>query len=162
MLSAIRAQAIKPISQLPNKVGLGKLIFIEDEVRRVINKARALEPDHWSVPQVAEMLNIKQEVAYFLVRQGLLASNSEVIGRRESALVTRNGLDTFHTQYVFARDLAKLHRTSSRSLQSRLAEINIHPVVSPLLGACRQVIYARTPTLKELFPELAHDHEVVH
>ena len=33
VLSAIRAQAIKPIGQLPNKVGLGKLIFFEDEVR---------------------------------------------------------------------------------------------------------------------------------
>ena len=156
VLSAIRAQTIKPIGQLPNKVGLGKLIFMEDEVRHVINETRTIEPNHWSVPQVAEMLNIKQEVAYFLVRQGLLESNSEVIGRRESAVVTREGLNAFRTKYVFARDLAKLHRTNSRSLQARLAEINIQPVTSPLAGKCRQIIYEQTLALIRLFPMSAN------
>jgi hypothetical protein len=71
-------------------------------------------------------------------------------------MVSRENLDAFRTRFVFARDLAKLHKTSSRGLQRRLFEINIHPVVSPLLGACRQVIYEKTQDLIALFPALAH------
>lgn len=67
-------------------------------------------------------------------------------------MVTRDGLNAFRDRYIFARDLAKLHMTSSRSLQFRLAEIGIHPVATPTGGAGRQLIYEQTPALKELFP----------
>ena len=58
--------------------------------------------------------------------------------------------------------LAKLQKNNSRNLQSRLTEIKIFPVASPMVGAFRQVIYGKMPALAELFPELAHDHVVVH
>jgi hypothetical protein len=120
-----------------------------------VNKLRVSKNDRWPVPQVAKILEVKQEVVYFLIRSGLLTSHPEVIGRRECAMVNREGLDAFRAQYVFARDLAKLQKTSPRSLQSRLADIGIHPVVSPTNGACRQVVYERAVALADLFSEFA-------
>lgn len=154
LLVNIRNGVLQPIGRLEPEGGLSRLVLNEVHARQLVDQGRNKDHDKWTIPQVAEMMDVKQEVAYFLVRQGLLATSTEVIGRRETAMVSRNGLDAFHSQYVLARDLAKLHKTSSRSLQSRLAEVNIHPVVSPLLGACRQVIYEKAPALTELFPEL--------
>ena len=154
LLVNLRNGVLQPVGRMGPDGGLNRLVLIEAHARQLVSRSRSNDQSKWTIPQVAEMLNIKQEVAYFLVRQGLLASFPEVIGRRETALVSREGLDAFRLRYIFARDLAKLRKTSSRGLQSRLAEINIHPAVSPLLGACRQVIYEQTPALKKLFPTL--------
>lgn len=156
LLVNLRNGVLKPLGRLGRGVGLSHLVFLEVQVRQMVDLGRGTSSDKWTIPEVAVMLGIKQEVAYFLVRNELLASRSEVIGRRETAMVSREGLDAFRTRYVFARDLAKLHKTSSRSLQSRLAEINIQPVLSATSGACRQVFYEQTQTLKELFPGLSN------
>ena len=155
LLCNVRDGALLPVGRLSGPIGLGSLVFQASAIRQMIEGQRTANKDRWTVPQIAGILNVKQEVAYFLVRNGILASSVEVIGRREAAMVDREALDTFRTRYVFARDLARLHKTSSRSLQDRLVEINIHPVVSPSPGTCRQLIYEQTPALKELFPSMA-------
>ena len=155
LLCNVRDQILTPTGRLRGPIGLSRLVFQAAAVRQMIEGQRSVNKDRWTVPQIAEMLNVKQEVAYFLIRGGMLTSSVEIIGRREAAMVDREALDTFRTRYVFARDLARLHKTSSRSLQDRLAEINIHPVVSPSPETCRQLIYEQTPALKELFPAMA-------
>ena len=154
VLECLRNGALHPVGRLEPGAGWRRLVFLEAQVRQLVEASRSKHQGKLTIPQAAEMLNVKQEVAYFLIRQGLLASASAQIGRRSAALVTREALDAFHASYVFARDLAKLRKTSSRSLQLRLAEINIHPAVSPMQDSCRQVIYERTQALTEIFPEL--------
>jgi hypothetical protein len=156
LLASMRSGTLKPIGCLTPGDGLSRLVFQEKHVHQLIDAARGKRPEKWTIPEVAELLGIKQEVAYFLVRQGLLETTTEVVGRRECSFVNRVALDRFRDHYVFARDLAKLRKTSSRSLQSQLAEIHIRPTVSPQLAACRQVIYEQTQALKELFPEIAN------
>jgi hypothetical protein len=156
LLVNLRNGVLQPRGRLKTEGGLNQLVLDGEDARQLVKRERSKGLDKWTIPQVAEMLQVKQEVAYFLVREELLASKTEVIGRREAAMVSRENLDAFRTRFVFARDLAKLHKTSSRGLQRRLFEINIHPVVSPLLGACRQVIYEKTQDLIALFPALAH------
>jgi len=153
LLVNLRNGVLQPIGRLSLDGSVSRLVLNEAHARQLVDRGRSKHQNKWTIPQVAEVLDVKQEVAYFLVRQGLLATKTEVIGRREAAMVTREDLDAFRARYVFARDLARIYRTSSRSLQSRLAEINIHPVVSPLLGVCRQVIYQRTSSLDKLFPQ---------
>lgn len=152
LLVCFKKRELEPLGRLGPSAGLSRLVFHERQVRELVDLGRDKNHDKWTIPQVAEMLAVKQEVVYFLVRRGMLASYTRVIGRREAALVDREGLDAFHARYVFARDLAKMHKTSSRGLQSRLAKINIHPAVPSLLGACRQVIYEQTPELQALSP----------
>jgi len=41
------------------------------------------------------MLGIKQDVAYFLVRNGLLIAFPDIVGRREAAMVNREPLMHF-------------------------------------------------------------------
>jgi len=154
LFKAVQDGSLRPLGRLGLGGGLSCLVFEEEQVRHNIDHGRSDAHDKWSIPRVAEMLNIKQEVAYFLVRQGLLATDTEIVGRRQAAMVTRDGLKAFRDRYIFARDLAKLHKTSSRSLQFRLAEIAIHPVTCPAGGVGRQVIYEQTQALKELFPQV--------
>jgi hypothetical protein len=162
LLVNLRNGVLQPIGRLGLDGSVSHLVLNEAHARQMVDRGRGKHQDKWTIPQVAEMLDVKQEVAYFLVRQGLLAANTEVIGRRAAAMVTREDLDAFHARYVLARDLAKICKTSSRCLQGRLDEISIHPVVSPLLGACRQVIYERTPDLIAVFPALAQSAPHMH
>lgn len=152
LFKAVQDGSLRPLGRLGQGGGLPRLVFEEEQVRQNIDHGRSSAHEKWTIPRVAEMLNIKQEVAYFLVRQGLLATDTETVGRRQTAMVTRDGLNAFRDRYFFARDLAKLHMTSSRSLQFRLAEVGIHPVATPTGGAGRQLIYEQTPALEELLP----------
>jgi hypothetical protein len=163
LLVNFRDGVLQPKGRLGPSGGISRMVVDESHARQLVDQCRNKDQDKWTIRQVAELLGIKQEVAYFLVRQGLLASATVVIGRREAAMVTRGDLDAFRARYVLARDLAKLNKTSSRSLQGRLAEVNIHPVVFPVLsGACRQLIYEKSAALSEIFPNLIRNHDAVH
>lgn len=150
ILVALRNDRIRPVGRLQRGVGISHLIFLEEPLRQIIEQTRRASIALWTIPEIAEKLAIKQEVAYYLVRAGMLEAQQKIIGRRRTFLVTQHGLDTFQRKYIFARDLAKHHKTNSRSLQFRLAQVNILPVVSPSTGTCRQAIYAKTPELTEL------------
>lgn len=154
LLVNLRDKLLQPSGLRGKGKGLSRLVFLEAQVRQLIDATRANRQDKWSIPEVADMLCIKQEVAYFLIRNGLLLAIPEFVGRREAAMVNRDALEAFRARYVFARDLAKLQNTSPRGLQSRLAEIDIHPVVSPISGMCRQIVYEKTAALRQLFPSL--------
>jgi hypothetical protein len=162
LLVNFRNGVLQPRGRLKPDGGLNQLVLDEEDARQLVKRERSKGVDKWTIPQVAEMLQVKQEVAYFLVRKGMLTTNLEVIGRREAAMVTRDDLDAFRARFVLARDLAKLHKTSSRSLQCHLSDVNIQPVASPLLGACRQVIYEKSPELIALFSALAHSQSLIH
>jgi hypothetical protein len=159
ILVCLKEGTLRPAGRLARGVGLSRLVLLEDEVRQLVETSRTQFQSELTIPQVAEALSVKQEVAYYLVRQGLLASFTAVIGRRSVSLVNRKELNAFLSRFAFARDLAKFRGTSSRSLQSSLATLSIYAVVSPTHDICRQVIYERTPELDVLFPELNNRHQ---
>lgn len=101
-----------------------------------------LQPDdeRVGVPQLARLLGIKQEVAYHLVRRQLINVDTHT-GRGQ--LVSLDEIQRFRTEYVLARDLAQMLRTSPRSLIHRLGVAGLVPVTGPGVDECRQVIYRR-------------------
>lgn len=152
LLAALRDGAITPVACLRQNKGVSHLVFNEQEARGQVIQLRPSGHAEWTVPQVADMLAIKQEVAYFLVRNGLLASHERVIGRRMTALISRAAIDAFQARFVFARDLAKRRKTSPRALQSQLAELGIHPATAHMVPPCRQASYEWTTELRQIFP----------
>jgi hypothetical protein len=162
LLISMRDGTIKPVARLAKNKGVSHLIFNETQVRSLIARQRIGLSQEWSVPEIANMLSVKQEVAYFLIRSGLLKSEEKVVGKRKAAFVSRAALDEFKLTYVFLRDLAKLRVTSSKALQSRLTECGIYPVTSNIAQRCRQVIYSRNRELQNVlgtlkFPNLGPD-----
>lgn len=117
--------------------GLGNVFFDKQELKIWLQPDTSLV----GIPSVAVLMGIKQEVAYHLVRRNLLAAKPN--GRR-GLLVAREEIQRFQSQYVLARDLAKMLRTSARHVIHRLSVAGVVPVTGPDADGCRQVIYSLT------------------
>jgi hypothetical protein len=147
LLVAIRDHMLMPVAKTPTGRGLGQLILNKSAVRELLGSSRKEVSELLTIPEMATALCVKQEVAYFLVRNGLVESELHDVGRRSMAMVQREALEAFKGSYVFARDLAKHSRTSSRSLQAQIAAMGFHPIASPEIGGCRQVLYRLSESL---------------
>lgn len=140
LLLDIAADKVLPVGRLSQRNGLASLLMNRHHVDR-FNRTGG---DGLSVPHAAERLGVKQEVAYALIRAGLLAVDQRALGRRTAAVVREDSIDAFNDAYVFAADLARTRRTSSRSLVRALSQDGVDPVAGPSLGNCRQIVYARS------------------
>lgn len=102
-----------------------------------LQKHRSEARQDFSVDAAARALRIKQQVAYDLVRLGLLRStNVGLLGQR----VTSRDIERFQTTYVSLASLAGETRRSPRAL---LAELFASPVCGPSIDGTRQYFYRR-------------------
>lgn len=93
-----------------------------------------------TIPELAKHLNIKQEVAYHLVRTNVIqATDSGRLG----VFVELSAIEAFIQMYAWARDIAKNLRTSPRSLVARLNSVGVDPVSGPSIDGSRQYLYLR-------------------
>lgn len=90
-----------------------------------------------SVDQAAVHLGIKQQVAYDLVRTGLLRACSD----QSPIRITPKAVSEFKNTYV---SLAELARKSGESPRRLLAAIDAQPVSGPRVDACRQYYFRRS------------------
>jgi hypothetical protein len=98
-----------------------------------------------SVTQAAQALGVKQEVAYALVRLGLLRAEVALDVNRRSQTIPVASLKSFRSRYVFGPELAVLLNADPRSLSKKLKSHGFKPVAGPTLpGAlCRQYVWQR-------------------
>ena len=97
-----------------------------------------------TIPDVALKLEVKQEVAYALVRSGLLSTNDRRVGRRAERRVSMRSLGDFQQRYVFCRDLARILGRSPKSVALFLAREGVTPAAGPEVDGCRQLVFVRT------------------
>jgi hypothetical protein len=101
-----------------------------------------------SIQDVAERIGVKQEVAYALVRSGLLPTVGMDAGtKRDGRGVTPSALETFGQRYAFARDLAKQLGRSPKAIVEKLRLLGLRPVCGPLIDGCRQILYLNDSVL---------------
>lgn len=98
----------------------------------------------FSVQQAAELMGIKQEIAYALVRAGLLAARKEGRGQR----ITVGALTKFRQTYVFASDIAKRRGSSPRAIVERPCAAGVAPLEVEHMRSRRQVLYERQRILE--------------
>jgi hypothetical protein len=140
LLMDVEARVFQPIGRYTNSIGLAGLLFHRDELlERYGGQASTI----LSIPDVADRLGVKQEVAYALATLGLLEIEMYACGRRQARGVSTRSLEKFLTCYVLATNVAKSLGRSPRALIKALTADNIQPVAGPALGNCRQTIYLR-------------------
>ena len=113
-------------------------------LRTLCGPPPGVDARHISLMDAAAVMQVKQEVVYSLVRSKLLFAELRRIGRRPALWVTRDELQRFANTFIFGRDLAKLHATSSRSLATKLNDLGVSPVAGPGIDSCRQLVYRRS------------------
>lgn len=130
----------QPIGRYTKSVGLAGLLFHCDQL---LERYGGQTSTILSIPDVADRLGVKQEVAYALVNLGLLEVEMYACGRRQAQGVSTGSLETFHTVNVLAANVAKSLGRSSRAVIKALSDDAIEPIAGPALGNCRQTVYLR-------------------
>lgn len=148
LLKGVLEAGLIATSRLGASAGVTGLIFNETKLRdwhsRIFGRSSSM-----SVLEVAEALQIKQEVAYALVRHGLIDTVKERVGARTVTRVWPKMLATFKQHYVFGRDLASAVGTSPKALADRLDRLEIRPVLGPSVDGSRQYLYAAGDALNK-------------
>ncbi|MBN3769795.1 hypothetical protein [Burkholderia sp. Se-20378] len=96
-----------------------------------------------TIPEAAVHLHIKQDVAYHLVKSGLLKGQVAIRGRRTVTLITPAALLDFEQRYVTAIELAKTASLSVDAVMAMFSDIGIAPICGPKADGSRQNIYRR-------------------
>ena len=140
LLRDVEARVFQPIGRYTKSVGMAGLLFHRDQL---LERYEGQTSTVLSIPDVADRLGVKQEVAYALANLGLLEIEMYTCGRRQARGVSTTSLEKFLTSYVLAADIAKSLHRSSRVVIAALSADGIEPVAGPALGNCRQTIYLR-------------------
>ncbi|WP_155774590.1 hypothetical protein [Burkholderia stagnalis] len=107
-----------------------------------------------TIPEAAVHLHIKQEVAYYLVKSGLLKGQVAIRGRRTVTLITPGALSDFRQRYVSAAELATAMSLSVGAVMATLSDAGIAPICGPQTDGSRQHIFRRRDV--ELVSEALH------
>ncbi len=119
--------------------GLGGLLLPRRGVQAWLAHWRESNGRSYSITDAAGILGIKAQVAYHLVRCGLLESTSSPL--TQVRRVSRDGIAKFKARYISLVEIAKRSGTSPKQALHRL---QIHPVVGPAIDGCRQYFYLRS------------------
>ncbi len=151
LIQAVRAGTMIPIALVEGAVGISRWVFDVAELKAFQKRCATSQADSLSVPEMAQMLGIKQEVAYWLARHCFIPN--EKAGRFSSARVRREDIEDFRAQHVFGRELAILLGRSAKKTMLLLAERAIHPLQAEDGEACRQLIYRLDQPLRGFLAE---------
>ncbi|MGZ9569552.1 TniQ family protein [Alcaligenes nematophilus] len=152
LIEAVRDGEIVLEGLLDGAIGLARWIF-DSQSLKIWRQSRNPELSNWlSVPQVAKLLGLKQEVAYWLVRNEFIPAEKLRTLRGCGARVSRVEFERFKESYVFATEIAEALKTTSRKVSALLSEQGIVPASGQGLEKCGKIFYVRS---KELMNFLA-------
>lgn len=126
---------------LDQERGLRRLLFSTKEVKEFVDLRRMRREDGLTIPQAALRLKLKEQVAYQLVRAGLLETVVIQENSRPVTLILTKTLNDFETGYVSAATLALRLKTSPRHLTRLLQEEGVQPITGPMVDGGRQTFF---------------------
>jgi hypothetical protein len=141
LVQAVLSGGLKVRGPSKPAVPIGMANVDKQDVKNWLSSYRAMKDDALTVDQAAKKLGIKQEVAYSLVKAGLLQARKEVgIGWR----VPATSVGQFRTDFVA---LAALAKAWGRSPKALLVDMAAKPVSGPTVDGCRQYFFRRLDVL---------------
>jgi hypothetical protein len=141
-----------PVVGCDEETAFGKKSIDVVKFQEWLQTCRSAGKSAYSVDETAKILGIKQQVAYQLVRAGLIKVD---VGPRIS--INRQEITAFQRDYVALSSLAKRAGKSSRGM---LAEIKAQPVSGPSVDGNRQYFFRLSDLLQEPKAELHVNYEI--
>jgi hypothetical protein len=143
LLNDIAETRLIPVGLARDGKGVGALLLDADSTRAWFAMRQSVPVPEMTIPDVALKLEVKQEVAFSLVRSGLLPTNDRRVGRRAERRVSMRSLGDFQQRYVFCRDLARILGRSPKSVASFLVREGLTAAAGPEVDGCRQLVFVR-------------------
>lgn len=135
LVQALLLGRLIPVGTRAEYMPLGKLVLDELEVRQWFTEVRDAAGVSLSIDEAAKRLGLKQQVAYNLIKAGLLETiQDDLPGRR----ITPVALKTFQESYI---SLAEYARLLNRAPRSVLQSLEAQPVSGPTIDGSRQYFY---------------------
>lgn len=148
LVGEILAGSLSVKARLQTKRGLTACLLEEGDILALVHRHRVTRDDALTIPEAADRLQIKQQVAYQLVRVGLWPVTRAWENGRALHLVPAEALAKFSRDYVAAAELADSARTSARHLVDELVSQGIKPVTGPSIDDSRQYFFERAPAAR--------------
>lgn len=149
LISAVKDGAFRLEAMLDGAVGMARWVFDRKKLK-LWHQGRTVQSPNWmTVPAVAKMLGVKQEVAYWLVRNEFIRGEKLRPQTGVGARVSRQELVRFNESYVFATEIAEALQTTSRKVTHVLSMEGISPASGQGIEKCGKVFFARSPQLEE-------------
>lgn len=144
MLKAIIDGQLRAQADMDGCQPVGLAQISRTDLRQWLLSLRSARGWAMSIDEASVLLGIKQQVAYELVRRGLLnASGDDANGRK----VSPSDIAAFERDFV---SLVALARAAKRSPRALLDEFQVRPVIGPCIDGGRQYFYRRCDVAAEL------------
>ncbi|WP_300440892.1 hypothetical protein [Zoogloea sp.] len=138
LVKALQAGELSPCAANTGRVALGAMCLFRQEVQAWMAQWRRAQDADISITDAARALGLKEQVAFELVRTGLLKSRPSLNGSMRR--IPLHELESFKVCYVALAEVARTLGTSSRHA---LAHLDMSPVTGPSVDGCRQYFYLR-------------------
>lgn len=111
---------------------------------------RTVASQSLSVAQAAKILGITNDVAYTLIRYGLLNSNAEFKNGVTSQRINLDSIEHFKQSYILGSELAKTFCLTSKQTVSHMEKLGVVPVAGPSSTPlkCRQYVWQKVTCLE--------------
>ena len=149
LLNAVRDGEVVTAGRVQDTRGLSGILIRRAVFREWMDCLRP-QLDSLSIRAAAKRIGVKEEVAYYLARRGVLDSTSTRVGRRVERRVSERALARFTESYVLAKTIAVRTGSSARAVQRFLAECGVAAVCGPGVDTCRQLVYRRDAVIEAL------------
>lgn len=148
LVDGVKSGMLSIIAQLDSTRGISRWVFATGPLRAwQLGLSSGLS--NWlSIPETAKALGVKQQVAYWLVRNQLLVAEKLVGKKGIGFRIHRKEIERFRQRYVFGTEIAAAIGRSSRKARLLLEAQGIQPVITDGVEPCRQLLYARSELLQ--------------
>ncbi|KAI5915566.1 hypothetical protein [Thauera sp. 2A1] len=156
-LKAILDGRLPVIARREGLALIPSLVISADNHLQLRDEWRAKQSRSISVMEAAAHMAVKQEVAYHLIRRGLLQTTTTSGPRRRNQRVPIEQLQAFEAKYVWLRELALGAGTSPKHLRTLLEKEGIRPIAGPGIDGCRQTLFNRESlrgSIKNVIPPM--------
>ena len=155
LINAAGTGEVEITNVLEGNVGISSWIFQEYTLKAWKAKSTQGFGTWLTVSQMAKLLNIKEQVAYDLVRKHFV--NGEALHNhvKGGVRINRSEVEKFKQSFIFCTEVAQALGVSSRKARSiLLADFYIEPISGPGIDDSRQLLYFRNEPLKSAIETL--------
>uniref|UniRef100_E1T3Y0 TniQ domain-containing protein n=1 Tax=Burkholderia sp. (strain CCGE1003) TaxID=640512 RepID=E1T3Y0_BURSG len=140
-MRALLEGKITSIGRASGMRGMSGFLVSKADMELAVTDAVRLPEDGMTAQTVARRLAVKEEVAYQLIRCGLLKSYDYHVNGRAITMVTESSLRDFQQNYIPLIEFARFRRTSPNAAYRWLSKHGFHAVTGPSVDGMRQYFY---------------------